>query len=71
MKESLAQIGEIELLNRLKEFMDIGQIDDDTAQISCQNKDLLINTDVLVEEIHFSKATTSPQDIGWKAIGKK
>ena len=31
-------------------------------------KDLIINTDLLVENIHFSEGTTTPEDIGWKAI---
>ena len=48
--------------------MDFGQIEDDTAIIYKSNKDLLINTDVLVENVHFSSKTASPNDIGWKAI---
>ncbi len=28
---------------------------------------LVVNTDVLVETIHFSEATTSPYDVGWRA----
>ena len=68
MIETLEQIGEEEILNRLKRFMDVGQIDDDTALIKSSNKEFLINTDVLVENIHFSEETISPQDIGWKAI---
>ena len=68
MNETLADIGEIEILNRLQRFMDIGQIDDDTAIIANPNKDLLINTDVLVENVHFTDATVTAKDIGWKAI---
>ncbi len=68
MKETLGEIGEIELLNRLKSFVPKGQIDDDTAQVNTLGKDLLINTDVLVEGVHFSDKTTSPEDVGWKAI---
>lgn len=48
--------------------MPIGQIDDDTAQIQSSKKELLINTDVLVEGVHFSELTTSAHDVGWKAI---
>ncbi len=65
---TLADIGEKELINRLKVFMPIGQTEDDTAQIASEGKHLLINTDVLVEGIHFSEKTTSPNDVGWKAI---
>ena len=68
MIETLKDIGEQELLNRLKQFMPIGQIDDDTAKIKTCSKQFLINTDLLVDEVHFSDLTTSPEDIGWKAI---
>ena len=68
MIEKLNQIGEREILNRLKKFMPIGQIEDDTAQINPLGAELLINTDVLVEDVHFNHETTSAKDIGWKAI---
>ena len=64
----ISQIGEQELLNRLKKFMKPGQIEDDTAEINGNNKKLLINTDVLIQNVHFSEITTSPEDIGWKGI---
>ncbi len=67
MKETLADIGEIELINRLKKYMPENQINDDTAHIKSNSKDLLINTDVMVDEVHFSKTTTSPEDVGWRA----
>ena len=69
MSEKLSQIGEKELLTRLKRFMPIGQIDDDTAQINPFGKDIIISTDVLVEGVHFSNETTSAEDVGWRAIG--
>ncbi len=68
MNTTIADIGEKELLNRLKKFMRNGQINDDTAEITSFNKKLLINTDLVIENIHFSEVTTSPEDIGWKAI---
>ena len=68
MTTTIKEIGEIELLNRLKKFMRHGQIDDDTAEINTLNKDLLINTDLLVENIHFSDDISSAKDIGWKCI---
>ncbi len=68
MHETLAEIGEKEILNRLRCFMPLGQIDDDTAEIKTNKNKLLINTDVLVEDVHFSKETTSPEDVGWKAV---
>ena len=68
LDQTLAELGESELINRLGKFMDFGQINDDTAVIKNPNKDLLINTDVLVENVHFSTQTSSPESIGWKAI---
>ena len=68
MLESLDQIGEREILNRLKKFMPIGQIEDDTAQLNPFGKEILINTDVLVDGVHFSNKTTSAEDIGWRAV---
>ena len=68
MNETLSDIGEKELLNRLKKYMPAGQIDDDSAEIDGRNKKLLINTDVLVEGIHFNASTIDPESLGWKAI---
>ncbi len=68
MIESLEQLGEEELLKRLQRFMPIGQTKDDTAQINSYQKNLLVNTDVLVEGVHFSKATLSAEHVGWKSI---
>ncbi|HGY5535989.1 MAG: thiamine-phosphate kinase [Prochlorococcus sp.] len=68
MGETLYQIGESELLNRLARFAPAGQLDDDTAQIQTGGRDLLVNTDVLVEGVHFCEATTTPRDIGWRCV---
>ena len=68
MITTIQDIGEIELLNRLKKFMPSGQIDDDTAEIKSNKKDLLINTDLLVEGVHFSEKISNAKDIGWKSI---
>ena len=38
-EEKLSELGEKEILNRLKQYMDEGQIDDDTALISSSKKD--------------------------------
>jgi len=65
---TIKDLGEIELLNRLKRFMRFGQIDDDVAEINTINKSLLINTDLLVEKIHFSEEISNAKDIGWKCI---
>ena len=38
MKTTIKDLGEKELLNRLKKFMSYGQIDDDLAEININNK---------------------------------
>ena len=68
MTTTIKDLGEIELLNRLKKYMRYGQIDDDIAEIHTMNKSLLINTDLLVEKIHFSDQISNAKDIGWKCI---
>ena len=68
MTATIKDLGEIEVLNRLKKFMRFGQIDDDLAEINSFNKSLLINTDLLVEKIHFSEKISNAKDVGWKCI---
>ena len=67
-KESLEDIGEKELIKRLAKFMPKKQISDDCAFIKTSDKDLLINTDTLVENVHFNNKTICAMDIGWKAV---
>lgn len=68
MGETLGQLGENELLHRLARFAPAGQLDDDTAQVHTNEGELLINTDVMVEGIHFSEDTTTPKDVGWRCV---
>lgn len=67
MTDTLQSLGEAELLRRLARFAPVGQLDDDTATLPTQSGPQLINTDVLVEGVHFSEGTTSPEDVGWRA----
>ena len=67
-KEILEDIGEKELINRLGKFMPKNQISDDCALIKTKNENLLVNTDSLVENVHFNDIIISPQDLGWKAV---
>ena len=67
-KELLENIGEKELINRLGKFMPKNQISDDCALIKTKNENLLINTDSLVENVHFNDITICPEDLGWKAV---
>lgn len=66
--ETLAQLGEWELIRRLGSFAPPGRFDDDAALLlPPAGQALVVNTDVLVEGVHFSDATTAPGDVGWRA----
>ena len=67
-KEILEDIGEKELINRLRKFMPKNQVSDDCALIKTKNDNVLVNTDSLVENVHFNDITISPNDLGWKAV---
>ncbi len=64
----LRDLGEWELLQRLAAFAPPGQFNDDAALLSEQSgRQLVVNTDVLVEGVHFSDATMGAVDLGWRA----
>ena len=64
----LRDLGEWELLRRLAAFAPPGQFDDDAALLSEHSgRQLVVNTDVLVEGVHFSDSTMGPADLGWRA----
>ena len=58
MNETLAELGESELLRRLSRFAPPGQLNDDSAALGSDSRPMLVNTDVLVDGIHFSDAST-------------
>jgi thiamine-monophosphate kinase len=62
----LAELGEWELIRRLSAYAPAGQFEDDAALLD-GIATLVVNTDVLVENVHFSDATTSPFQVGWRA----
>ena len=68
MSPTLAELTEAELLRRLARFAPPNQLSDDTAALAADARPLLINTDVLVDGIHFSDATTTSMDVGWRAV---
>ena len=68
MSPSLAELSEAELLRRLARFAPPDQLSDDTAALASDARPQLINTDVLVDGIHFSDATTTAMDVGWRAV---
>ena len=67
-KELIKDIGEKELIKRLADFMPKKQVTDDCAFIKINNENLLLNTDLMVEDTHFNDSIISPFDIGWKAV---
>jgi thiamine-monophosphate kinase len=67
-QETLADLGEWELIRRLGAFAPPDQFADDAALLPATgDSQLVVNTDVLVEGIHFSDATTAAADVGWRA----
>jgi len=67
-RETLEDIGEKELINRLAKFMPKNQVLDDCALIKTKNDNLLVNNDSLVENVHFNDITICPQALGWNAV---
>jgi thiamine-monophosphate kinase len=61
-------IGEQGLLERLQRFCPPEIIGDDGAVLTTQpEQSLVVTTDVLIDGVHFSEITTSPEDAGWRA----
>ncbi|MBD2457364.1 thiamine-phosphate kinase [Nostoc sp. FACHB-87] len=61
-------IGEQGLLAKLQSFCPPEIIGDDAAVLETPpGTSLVVTTDVLVDGVHFSDATTSPEDAGWRA----
>ncbi len=67
-KEIIKDFGEKELIKRIAKYMPINQTSDDCAFLETESEDLLINTDLMVENTHFNHKIISPRDIGWKAV---
>ena len=61
-------IGEQGLLERLQRFCPPDTIGDDAAVLATlPNQSLIVTTDMLIDGVHFSDVTTSPEDAGWRA----
>jgi len=62
-------IGEQGLLARLQSFCPAEIVGDDGAILPiAPNCSIVVTTDVLVDGVHFSDRTTSPFDVGWRAV---
>lgn len=62
-------VGEQALLQRLQRFCPQSVVGDDAAVMPLKDlgQSLVATTDVLVNGVHFSDRTTSPEDAGWRA----
>lgn len=68
LEQKVQDIGEQGLLQKLHRFCPPDIIGDDAAVIkTLPEQSLIVTTDVLVEGVHFSDRTTSPEDAGWRA----
>ena len=66
--EKIEDLGEKELIIRLSKYMPNNQTNDDCASLLITNENLLINTDLMVEDTHFNDQIMRPQDLGWKSV---
>lgn len=65
---TIADIGELALIERLKDFCAKGAIGDDAAIMDVTSGyRLVVTTDMLTENVHFSGSTTPPYSVGWRA----
>ncbi|WP_416676030.1 thiamine-phosphate kinase [Egbenema bharatensis] len=67
-EEQVQDLGEQEILKRLYTFCPIDVVGDDAALLSLSpGHCLVVTTDMLVDQVHFSDHTTHPSDVGWRA----
>ncbi|MEO0648694.1 MAG: AIR synthase related protein, partial [Cyanobacteria bacterium J06650_10] len=65
---TIADLGELALIEKLKPFCADGSIGDDAASMAVRpNHNLVVTTDMLTENVHFSGRTTPPYSVGWRA----
>jgi thiamine-monophosphate kinase len=68
MNLTVKDLGEQGLLPILQKYCPAEIIGDDGAILSLKDGySLVVTTDVLVNNVHFSDLTTSPEDVGWRA----
>ncbi|MGD1911427.1 MAG: thiamine-phosphate kinase [Rivularia sp. (in: cyanobacteria)] len=63
------EVGEQGLLKILQRFCPPDIIGDDGAVLPIEKaeKSLVVTTDVLIDKVHFSDTTTSPEAVGWRS----
>jgi thiamine-monophosphate kinase len=68
MNSTVKDLGEQGILAILQKYCPAEIIGDDGAVLSVKDGySLVVTTDVLVNNVHFSDLTTSPEDVGWRA----
>jgi thiamine-monophosphate kinase len=78
VKHKFTESGEIRLVERIRSQARMANsrvalgIGDDCAIVrpGAAGEDLLLTTDLLVEDVHFRRATHTPADCGWKALAR-
>lgn len=66
--KTIAQLGEHEVLRRLRKFCSAVVGDDGAVQELPTGEQLVVTTDVLVDGVHFCDRTLPPADLGWRAV---
>jgi thiamine-monophosphate kinase len=65
---TIKDIGEQGLLQKLLRYCPSDIVGDDAAVLNLESdRALVVTTDMLVDGVHFSDRTTSPEDVGWRA----
>lgn len=70
--DDLRALGEFGLIDRVRRIVqapavDVAGIGDDCAVLRVGDRVLFATCDAVVEDVHFSRAWATPEDIGWKA----
>ncbi len=63
----ISQIGEFGLIERIREILRSEHIGDDCAHLPLDGRNLLLTTDILLEDVHFLRSAP-PEALGWKAV---
>jgi thiamine-monophosphate kinase len=63
----IREIGEAGLLQLIFPYCLPGSVGDDGAVLPFTGENLVVTTDLLIDQVHFSDRTTSPLDAGWRA----